>query len=77
MTQPQSGTMATPPSKLPSSPWKRWAAGLANAAISGATSAGAAQFVGVPLKQSAAIAGASALMSIMKWLAQHPLPGAE
>lgn len=55
---------------------KRWGIGLLNAAISGLTSAGIATGVGVGWKQMLVIAGGTALMSISKWLAQHPIPGA-
>ena len=57
--------------------WKRWLAGCGNALLSGVTSGGMSQFVGVDFKHSAMIAGASAFVSFCKWFAQHPLPGAE
>lgn len=71
--------MSAQPTPQPAkkSAWKIWGTGALNAAISGATSGGAAQFVGIPMKQSLYVAGASAVVSLMKWLAQHPLPGAE
>lgn len=64
--------------KMPaSSPWERWLIGVGNAIVSGLTSGGASQFVGVPWKKSLAIAGASAGVSLWKYLQQHPLPGSE
>lgn len=56
---------------------KRWGIGLLNAAISGLTSGGLATGVGVNWKQTLVIGGGAALMSISKWLAQHPIPGAD
>lgn len=58
-------------------PWKRWITGAVNAAVSGVISGGTAQFIGVDLKHSLMIAGASAFGSFSKWMAQHPLPGAD
>jgi hypothetical protein len=52
---------------------KTWLIGLTNAAISGFTSGGVSWAVGGSLKQNLAIAGSSALVSVIKWLAQHPI----
>jgi hypothetical protein len=76
-TQPQTSAPAPQPSKGANVAWKRWFAGSANAALSGIASGGMAQFVGIDLKHSLMIAGASAFVSFCKWFAQHPLPGAE
>ena len=50
-----------------------WLKGLANAAISGATSGGVATVVGVGWKKALIILGSSAGVSMFKWLAQHPI----
>lgn len=55
--------------------WKQWLIGLANGAISALTSGGMAQFAGVGLRKSLIIAGGSLIVSVGKWIAQHPLPG--
>lgn len=54
---------------------KAWGIGAVNAVISGAASGIAAGVVGVTLHQALAVAGASALVSLAKWVIQHPLPG--
>jgi hypothetical protein len=56
--------------------WKQWGIGLINGAISGAASGAAAGLVGVTWKQALAVAGTSAIVSVAKWVIQHPLPGA-
>lgn len=56
---------------------KSWLISAGNAAISGAATAIAAGMVGVNFKKSLAIAGVSAVISLAKWIAQHPLPGAD
>ena len=56
---------------------KRWLVGLANACLSGLASGGAAPFVGIGWKKCLAIGGFSFFVSFCKWMAQHPLPGAE
>jgi hypothetical protein len=66
-----------PPKKGMNVTWKRWLTGAANAAISGVTSGGVAQGLGVGVRNSLIIAGASAFASFCKWFAQHPLPGAD
>jgi hypothetical protein len=68
---------ASPKKGMSMSPWKRWFIGAANALISGVTSGGMAQFVGVGAKKSLIIAGGSAFVSFCKYFAQHPLPGAD
>ena len=55
--------------------WKAWFIGLANGALSAAASGLAAGAVGGTWKQIAIIAGTSAVVSVAKWIAQHPLPG--
>jgi hypothetical protein len=72
-----SSSTPEPPKKGISVTWKRWFASAGNAALSGVTSGGMAQFVGVDWKHSLMIAGASAFVSFCKWYGQHPLPGAE
>jgi hypothetical protein len=54
---------------------KTWFIGLLNAAISGVASGGTASIVGVGWQKALEIAGASAVVSVLKWLAQHPVPG--
>lgn len=55
---------------------KTWLIGAANALISGAASAVGAGFVGVGFKKAVLIAGVSAVVSLAKWVMQHPVPGA-
>jgi hypothetical protein len=59
-----------------STAWDQWLTGLVNAAISGVASGGTASLIGVGWKQALSIAGASALVSVLKWVMQHPLPEA-
>lgn len=54
---------------------KSYLIGLANALISGVVSGGTSLSLGVGWKHSAMILGASAFMSLAKWVVQHPLPG--
>jgi hypothetical protein len=54
---------------------KAWFVGLLNALISGLASGLTGLAVGVPFKQILEIAAVSAIVSLGKWLAQHPLPG--
>lgn len=72
MTSPQ-----LPAKTVPPSPWKRWLEGALGAVVSGVTSGSVSQFVGVPWKKSLAIAGASAGVSLWKYLQQNPPPGVE
>ncbi len=58
-----------------STAWNNWFTGLVNAAISGVASGGTAGLIGIGWKQALTIAGASALVSVSKWILQHPLPG--
>jgi hypothetical protein len=55
--------------------WQTWLTGLANAAVSGAASGVATGTVGGTWKQALAVAGVSAVVSLAKWIIQHPLPG--
>ena len=55
--------------------WKTWMKGLLNAMISALTAGGTGVFVGVGWRKALSIAGASAFVSLGKWIAQHPLPG--
>lgn len=57
--------------------WKQWLTGAANAAISGLTSGGVSFGVGVDWKKALIIAGGSVIVSLGKWIAQHPLPGSQ
>jgi hypothetical protein len=56
---------------------KRWLIGAANAGISGAAVAAGSIAAGVTFKQGALMVSISVGVSILKWMAQHPLPGAE
>jgi hypothetical protein len=56
---------------------KGWLIGIANAAISGVASGGAANLIGVGWQKAVAIAGTSAVVSIAKWIIQHPIPGGQ
>lgn len=55
--------------------WKAWGVSLVNAGISGLASGLLSAGVGVDWKKSLLIAGGSAIVSITKWIVQHPLPG--
>ena len=55
--------------------FKAWLIGLVNAAVSAIASGGVSLTVGVGMKHSIEIAAASALVSAIKWIAQHPIPG--
>ncbi len=55
--------------------WKAWLTGAANAGISGLAAALGSIAAGVTLKQGAIIIATSAVISMVKWMAQHPLPG--
>ena len=55
--------------------WKQWLIGAANAILSALTSGGISFGVGVTWKKALLIAGGSAIVSLGKWIAQHPLPG--
>ena len=56
---------------------KAWAIGCLNAVISGAAAAVGSVVAGVTLKQGAILVGVSALVSLSKWMLQHPIPGAQ
>jgi hypothetical protein len=55
---------------------KSWLIGLANAVISALASGLGATAAGATVKQIAIIAASSAVVSVVKWTAQHPIPGA-
>lgn len=57
--------------------WKQWLIGAANAVISGLTSGGISFGLGVPWQKTMIIVAGSALVSIGKWIAQHPIPGGQ
>ena len=58
-----------------SAPMKSWLVSFANAAISGLASGGAGLTLGVDWKHSLGIAAVSIVFSLVKWVAQHPIPG--
>lgn len=55
--------------------WKTWLIGLLNGAIDGLASGGISAGLGIGWKQYLTIAGGTALVSVWKWIVQHPLPG--
>jgi hypothetical protein len=55
---------------------KSWLIGALNAGISGVAAALGSFAAGVTFKQGAIIVGVAAVTSMIKWMAQHPLPGA-
>jgi hypothetical protein len=54
---------------------KTWLIGVANAGISGVAVAVGSWAAGITFKQGAIMVGISAAVSMVKWMAQHPLPG--
>ena len=54
---------------------KPWLIGVANAAISGVAASIGSFIAGTTLKQGAIIVGIAAVVSMVKWMAQHPIPG--
>jgi hypothetical protein len=56
---------------------KGWLIGVANAAISGAAATLGSFAAGVTFKQGAIIVAIAAVGSMVKWMAQHPIPGAQ
>ena len=56
---------------------KAWGIGAINAGISGTAAAVGSLVAGVTLKQGAIIVAAAAAVSIVKWMAQHPIPGGQ
>ena len=54
---------------------KAYLVSLANAGISGVAAGGFSFGVGVKWWQSLVIAVGSAAVSMVKWMAQHPIPG--
>jgi len=57
--------------------WKRWFVGLANGAVSGAAGGFLSAGLGIGANKAAMVAGGCAVVSIAKWILQHPLPGSE
>ncbi len=57
--------------------WKAWLTGALNAGISGVAAALGSVAAGITFKQGAIVVGVSAVTSMVKWMAQHPLPGAD
>lgn len=56
---------------------KPWLIGALNAAISGAAATLGSFAAGVTVKQGAIIVGTSMAISMVKWMAQHPIPGGQ
>jgi hypothetical protein len=56
---------------------KAWLIGAVNAGISGIAAAAGSLAAGITLKQGAIVVGISVVTSMIKWMAQHPLPGGE
>lgn len=54
-----------------------WLIGAVNAGISGLAAATGALVAGTTVKQGAIIVGAAIVVSMVKWMSQHPLPGGE
>lgn len=54
---------------------KAWLIGVLNAAISGVTTGAAGLVLGIGIQKAAIMLGASAVMSMLKWMVQHPIPG--
>ena len=54
---------------------KAWAIGVANAAISGVAVSVGSFVAGTTFKQGLIMVGISMAVSMVKWMAQHPLPG--
>lgn len=54
---------------------KAWAIGLLNAAISGLAVSLGSLVAGVSFKQGAIIVGGGMVVSLVKWMVQHPVPG--
>ena len=55
--------------------WKTWLIGLANGVISALASGVTADLLGVGWHKVLEIAAASIVVSVAKWVLQHPLPG--
>lgn len=56
---------------------KAWVVSCANAAISGLAASLGSLAAGLSLKQGAIVVTISTGMSLVKWLAQHPIPGGD
>jgi hypothetical protein len=54
---------------------KAWLIGALNAGISGAAASIGSYAAGVTFKQGAIIVAVATGVSIVKWMAQHPIPG--
>jgi hypothetical protein len=54
---------------------KSWLIGAANAALSGVTTGASGLVLGIGWKKAAIMLGVSAVVSLGKWYAQHPIPG--
>jgi hypothetical protein len=55
---------------------KPWLIGVVNAGISGLAVSLGSFVAGTTFKQGAIMVGISVAVSMVKWMAQHPLPGA-
>jgi len=69
------GAAPAPPkqSKPMSDNTKRWLKGVFNAAVSGAAATGGSFAAGVTVMQGAKIVGIAVVVSMIKWMVQHPL----
>lgn len=54
---------------------KSYLIGLANAGISGAAVGGTGTVLGIGWKKDAIMIAVSAVVSMVKWMVQHPIPG--
>lgn len=54
-----------------------WLKGALNAAISGIAASVGSFAAGTTLKQGAVIVAISMVVSMVKWMAQHPIPGSQ
>lgn len=58
-----------------SAPIKAWLIGLANAGISGLAVTIGTQVAGTTMKQTLIADGFAIVISLSKWIFQHPIPG--
>lgn len=58
-----------------SAPLKAWLIGLANAGISGLAVTIGTQVAGTTMKQTLIADGFAVVISLAKWIFQHPIPG--
>lgn len=56
---------------------KRWLIGAGNAGISGLAVAVGSVGAGVSFRQGAIIVATATVVSMVKWMAQHPIPGGD